>query len=336
MVDAKEVEVLTIPQVFNRADHRVQRLFTLISIAISDNRGMQLFHLEYFLAVAEALSFTRGAHRVNIVQSAVSAGIKQLERELGAELFVRQGRSIRLTPAGEVLLPRARVVLADVQAARDAVDAANGTVRGTVVLGTLAHVGSIDVLRILQEVRRDYPDVIVKLRQTVQGTRTSLEDLRSGALDLALVSVPEQAAPGFELYPMHVEGIDFVCSARHRLSGRKRVALSELVDEPFIDFPEGWGNRATVDNSFSSAALNRTVSTEVVSFSMALELVRQDLGVVFLPRSALGIGAGMGTWSIKTPLSWRIQLARSAARQPTAAEQALILKFRQTTQPVFP
>jgi DNA-binding transcriptional LysR family regulator len=74
-------------------------------------------------------------------------------------------------------------------------------VRGTVVLGILAHAGSIDVLRILQEVRRDYPDVIVKLRQTVQGTRTSLEDLRSGALDLALVSVPEQAAAGLDLHP---------------------------------------------------------------------------------------------------------------------------------------
>jgi hypothetical protein len=111
------------------------------------------------------------------------------------------------------------------------------------------------------EVRRDYPDVIVKLRQTVQGTRTSLEDLRSGALDLALVSVPEQATAGLDLYPMHVEGIDFVCSLRHRLSGRKRVALSELVDEPFIDFPEGWGNRAIVDNSFAAAGLNRTVST---------------------------------------------------------------------------
>jgi DNA-binding transcriptional LysR family regulator len=250
-------------------------------------------------------------------------------------LFVRRGRSIRLTPAGEALLPRARGILADVQAARDAVDAASGMLRGTVVLGILAHAGSIDVLRILQEVRRDYPDVIVKLRQTVQGTRTSLADLRSGDLDLALVSVPEQAAAGLELNPLHTESIVFVCPERHRLSGRKRVVLSEIADEPFIDFPEGWGNRAAVDNAFAAAGLNRTVSTEVMSFAMALELVRQDLGVVFLPESALENDAGTGTWSVKTPLSWRIQLARSATRQPTAAEQVVILKLTQTA-PALP
>jgi DNA-binding transcriptional LysR family regulator len=91
-----------------------------------------------------------------------------------------------------------------------------------------------------------------------------------------------------------------------------------------------------VDSAFSAAGLNRTVSTEVVSFAMALELVRQDLGVVFLPESALENGARTGTWSVKTPLSWRIQLARSATRQPTAAEQVVILKLTQAAPPAFP
>jgi DNA-binding transcriptional LysR family regulator len=294
---------------------------------------MQLSQIEYFVAVAGALSFTQGARRVSIVQSAVSAGIRQLERELGSDLFVRQGRSIRLTPAGEALLPRARDILADVQAARDAVDATRGTVRGTVVLGTLAHAGSIDLLRILQEVRRDYPGVIVKLRQTVQGTRTSLEDVRSGALDLALVSVSEGMAAGIELYPLHAEGIALVCSERHRLAGRKRVDLSEIADEPFIDFPEGWGNRTIVDTAFARAGLNRTVHTEVVSFAMALEFARQDLGVTFLPESALQPGQVTGVRAIHTPLVWRVQLARYAARQGTAAEQVLIRKFQQLEWP---
>lgn len=102
---------------------------------------MQLSQIQYFLAVAEQLSFTRGAQELNVVQSAVSAGIKQLERELGAQLFVRQGRSVRLAPAGEALLPRARTILAEVDGARDAVDAVGGMVRGTVSLGTLSYLG---------------------------------------------------------------------------------------------------------------------------------------------------------------------------------------------------
>ncbi|WP_255771653.1 LysR family transcriptional regulator [Pseudarthrobacter sulfonivorans] len=289
---------------------------------------MQLFQVEYFIAVAEALSFTRGAQRVNIVQSAVSAGIRQLEHELGSDLFIRQGRSIRLTPAGQALLPRARAVLADVQAARDAVDAVRGTVRGTVALGTLAHAGSVDVLQILRTVRRDYPGIVIKLRQTVQGTRTSLADVRSGALDLALVSVPEEAASGLELHPLHAEGIVFACPESHALAGRKRVSLAEIADQPFIDFPEGWGNRTTVDAAFGSAGLSRTVHTEVVSFTMATDLVREGLGVAFLPESALQDGHGKGIRAIHTPLVWRIQLACSATRQPTAAEQVMVRAFK--------
>lgn len=289
---------------------------------------MQLFQVEYFIAVAEALSFTRGAQRVNIVQSAVSAGIRQLEHDLGSELFIRQGRSIRLTPAGEALLPRARAILADVQAARDAVDAVRGTVRGSVALGILAHAGSVDVLQILRTVRRDYPGIVVKLRQTVQGTRTSLADVRSGALDLALVSVPEEAASGLELYPLHAEGIVFVCPESHPLAGRKRVSLAEIANEPFIDFPEGWGNRTTVDAAFAASGLQRTVHTEVVSFTMAIDLIREGLGVSFLPETALQHGQGKDIRAIHTPLSWRIQLARSATRQPTAAEQVIVGAFR--------
>ncbi|MEV8144344.1 LysR family transcriptional regulator [Specibacter sp. NPDC078709] len=154
----------------------------MIPIAVDDNGRRQIFQIDYFLGVAEEMSFTRGTQRANIVQSAVSAGIKQLEHDLGSALFLRQGRSIALTQAGEALLPHTRRILADIQGARDAVDASQGTVRGT-----------------------------VKLRQTVQGTRSSLAELRSGTLDLALVSVHNSSDTTIELIPMHSEGISFLC-----------------------------------------------------------------------------------------------------------------------------
>ena len=302
----------------------------LIPIAVGDNRWMQLFQIEYFIAVSESMSFTGAARRINIVQSAVSAGIRQLEHELGSELFIRQGRTIRLAPAGEALLPRARTILADVQAARDAVDDIRGTVRGIVTLGTLAYTGNVDLLRIMQTVRRDFPAIVIKLRQTVLGTRSSLADVRSGTLDLALVSVPEGATPGLELFSLHTEGIVFVCPDSHRLAGRKRVSLSEIADGSFVDFPEGWGIRATVDTAFAAAGLSRSVHTEVVSVTMALDLVRAGLGVAFMPASALENGHGQGLRAIQTQLVWHIQVARARTRQPTAAEQVLIDELRQT------
>ncbi|MDQ4489235.1 LysR family transcriptional regulator [Sinomonas sp. ASV486] len=298
---------------------------------------MQLAQIEYFVAVAEALSFTRGAEAAGVVQSAVSAAIRQLEREMGAELFVRLGRSVRLSPAGEALLPRALDVLDAVQAARDAVDGVRGTARGTVALGVLAHSGNLDVPGVLRSVHRQYPEIVVKLRQTIQGTRTSLDDVRSGALDLAMVSVSEAAAPDIDLTPLHADGILFVCAPGHRLAGRRRITLADVAGEPFVDFPEGWGNRATVDAAFAAAGLGRAVRTEVVTFGMALELIRDGLGVGFVPESAFDGGALPlekreageldGVWAVRTALIWKIQLARSARRRSTAAEEAVLQAF---------
>src|ERR1700756_3323405 len=98
---------------------------------------MELRQLATFVAVAEEGSFTRAADRLHVVQSAVSAGVRNLEKELGAMLFDPSPHSVKLTDAGRALLPEARATLAAAQAARDAVDEARGGLRGTVVLGTM-------------------------------------------------------------------------------------------------------------------------------------------------------------------------------------------------------
>ncbi|WP_421014795.1 LysR family transcriptional regulator [Glutamicibacter creatinolyticus] len=285
---------------------------------------MQLSQIQYFLAVAEQLSFTRGAQELNVVQSAVSAGIKQLERELGAQLFVRQGRSVRLAPAGEALLPRARAILAEVDGARDAVDAGGGMVRGTVSLGTLSYLGALDMGKVLLEIHRRYPEVVVKLRLTVEGTRTSLAAVQEGTLNLALLSVSNPQVAGIALHEIHAEPMVLVIPAGHRLAGRQQVDLSEIAGEQYVDFPEGWGNRTTIDSAFSAQGLHRSVRTEVVSLDFALELVRQELGVAFLPQSTVERSGTQGIWAVPVPRKWRIQLARATNRQPTAAEDVVM------------
>ena len=117
---------------------RDQRRTMLTVIAFGDKlRGVELRQLATFVAVAEEGSFTRASDRLHVVQSAVSAGVRKLERELGAMLFDRSTHSVELTDAGRALLPEARATLAAAQAARDAVDEVRGGVRGTVALGTM-------------------------------------------------------------------------------------------------------------------------------------------------------------------------------------------------------
>src|SRR6185437_608964 len=96
---------------------------------------MELRQLEYFVAVAEEANFTRAAERVRISQSGVSAQIRQLERELGARLFDRSGRTATLTAAGEAALDPARAVLASMNSVRQAVDGVTALVRGRLAIG---------------------------------------------------------------------------------------------------------------------------------------------------------------------------------------------------------
>src|SRR3954454_13993560 len=98
---------------------------------------MELRHLATFVAVAEEGSFTRAADRLHVVQSAVSAGVKTLEREFGTPLFTRTTHRVELTDAGHALLPEARATLAAAGAAREAVEQVRGGLRGTVTLGMM-------------------------------------------------------------------------------------------------------------------------------------------------------------------------------------------------------
>jgi len=128
---------------------------------------------------------------VALVQSAVPAGVRNLERELGATLFDRSTHRVQLTDAGQALLPEARATLAAATAARDAVDAVRGGIRGTVVLGPMQAQGmrAIDVPGLLAEFRNDHPLVEVHIRQAAGGSSEMAAQVREGQLDLAFVSL---------------------------------------------------------------------------------------------------------------------------------------------------
>ncbi|HEV6955375.1 MAG TPA: LysR family transcriptional regulator [Promicromonospora sp.] len=283
---------------------------------------MQPHQLQYFVAIAETGSFTAGAQRARVVQSAVSAAVKQLERELGCALFVR-GRRIALTPEGEALLPRARDVLAAIDAARAAVAATRGQIVGTVSLGMMNHLARFDVAALLAEFRRAHPGVVVHARQTATGSRGSLEAVRRGDLDLALASTVAETEPGLVLRTLDSEPIQFVCHRSHPLAGAGTVHLDQLTGEPFIESPVGWGNRAVVDQAFAAAGLRRDVHTEATDFVLGQALVREALGVMFVPTSAVSPDPELVALDVEPALTWTVRLARSASRPLSAAAAAL-------------
>lgn len=165
--------------------------------------GVELRQLATFVAVVEEGGFTRASDRLHVVQSAVSAGVRNLERELGASLFDRSTHKVQLTDAGRALLPEARATLAAAAAAQDAVDAVGVGVRGTVLLGTMQAQGmrAIDVPGLLAEFRKQHPLVEVHMH-AAGGSSEMAAQVREGRLDLAFVSLPTPGLPGVKLTPL--------------------------------------------------------------------------------------------------------------------------------------
>ena len=287
---------------------------------------MELRQLRLFVAVAEEGSVSAAADRVHVVQSAASAALRKLEAELGAELVQRGARGVTLTDAGRALLPEARRALAAEAAAREAVDAVRGGLRGTVRLGVMqAQRGAAySVPERLRRFHDRHPEVEVLIRHAGGGSAEMAAQVADGTLDLAFVALAEGDAAGVRLTPLAREPVDLLCATGHRLAGRRSVRLDELTDEPFADVPQGWGTRMAVDRAFTAAGLRRTVLYEVNDVGSVLEFVRHGLAVALMPASFAGPERDVAVVPVRprTPIV-QVSLATPASDRLGAAAAAL-------------
>jgi DNA-binding transcriptional LysR family regulator len=291
---------------------------------------MELRQLECFVAVTEEANFTRAAARLHIVQSAVSATIKSLERELGAALLDRNSKRVLLTDAGTALLPAARAALGAVREAADAVAEVQGGLRGTLRLGTLTSVSIIDLPALLGAFHRQYPGVLLQTTAAPSGTQGLVDALLERRLDLAFVSWPGPPPAGVTLTGLASSVLDLVVPAGHPLAGRASVRIGELAGLDFVDSPVGYGNRTVADRAFAAAALTRRVTIEITNIATGPDFVRHGLGVALLPRFALGQGDGVAVLRVEAAdLQWPLSLAVLSGRPPGAAARAMIAMARQ-------
>jgi len=244
---------------------------------------MELRQLEYFVTVAEERHFTRAAQRLHVAQSGISASIRSLERELGAELFIRSTRNVELTDAGRALLVEARHTLVDVAAAREAVAAVRGLVRGRLVIGTLQCMGALSVPDLLARFHSVHPGVEIRLRQG--SSPDLLAQVRAGEMDVAIVSEPPSAPAGVTLTPLAREPMVLACGPTHVFADRDQVRLVDLKDETFVDFHAGWITRDLTDQALADARIQRRVALEVNDIHPLLDLVAAGLGIALVPHS---------------------------------------------------
>jgi DNA-binding transcriptional LysR family regulator len=283
---------------------------------------VELRQLTYFVAVAEEGSFTRASERLYIAQPAVSRQIRRLERELGARLFARRPDGVRLTGAGDALLPRARRVLADAADCRTQVAAAAGLMRGRISVGSLFAAPRLRLPRLLAAYHRRHPAIDMACHEDT--TERLIDRVHDGTDDVAFV------APASERWPsgLAAELVDreralLLVPSGHHLARRDQVALADLEHEGLVSLGVGTGQRTMIESACRRAGFEPRIACEAGNVGLLVHMAAEGLGVTFVPESAAPRGDRFRCFQLDDPalerrisLLWRSETASAA---PVAA-----------------
>ncbi|WP_030057091.1 MULTISPECIES: LysR family transcriptional regulator [Streptomyces] len=250
---------------------------------------MEMHQLRYFAAVVDEGSFTAAAGRLHVSQSGISTQVAKLEKELGQQLLDRTGRRVRLTPAGEAVLPLAKSALTTLDAIRHTAAEFADAVRGRVRLGMIMGCSIPPFLDVVADLGRTHPGIELSLHE---GHSDLLQaQVRSGDLDLALIGFAGEAGPGLDVDIVVDERIVAVVPAGHPLD-RETLKLADLRTEKILCLSPGTGLRAAYEDSCRRLGLDPRVDIDASSPLAVLRLAERGAGVAVLSASSAE-GAGL-------------------------------------------
>jgi DNA-binding transcriptional LysR family regulator len=240
-------------------------------------RTMDLGDLHIFRAVVQAGGITRAAEKLNRVQSNVTTRVRQLESELGVELFIRNGKKLHLSPAGKLLLDYADRLLDLAEEAREAVHDAKP--RGLLRLGSMESTASMRLPVPMNEYLSRYPEVTLELR--IGTPRELATAVREGELDGALVAEPIADAP-FEKTPLYDEELVIIAAANH-----PPIRSPRDVSGPVLAFEAGCSYRQRMEDWFAGSGEMSQRVIETSSYHAILGCAVAGMGIAMVPRLVL-------------------------------------------------
>jgi DNA-binding transcriptional LysR family regulator len=273
---------------------------------------MEIKQLKAFLAIAETRTFTAGAKCVNVTQAAISMQIRQLEDEVGLQLFTRTPRRVILTEAGESLLERARKILREHDAALAEIAELGGIERGRLRIGSAsAEFTTQQLPQILQRLKADYPNS--ELSVTAGTSHTLVEKITHGNIDIAFVSMPVENA-SISTDRLFSDQIVAIAHPGHPLAGKKQITAAALAEQKLILGERGGNTRRLIDDFFHAANLHPNVIMELSRQETINQMVENDLGVGTAGAKTIANEVAEGRlicWQIEgTEIRWELGLAR--------------------------
>jgi LysR family transcriptional regulator, low CO2-responsive transcriptional regulator len=273
---------------------------------------MEIRQLKAFLAIAEAKTFTAGARRVNVTQAAISMQIRQLEDEVGLQLFTRTPRRVILTEAGEYLLDRARKILREHDSALAEIAELGGVEHGRLRIGSAsAEFATQQLPHILQKIRAKFPNAELAVSS---GTSQRLVDkIMHGEIDIAFVSLPvDNSSITTDL--LFSDEIVAIAHPAHPRSNDKYVSAAALAGEKLILGERGGNTRRMIDDFFNAANVRPNIVMELSRQEAINQMVENNLGVGTAGAKTIADEIREGrlvSWMIEgAEINWELGLAR--------------------------
>jgi LysR family carnitine catabolism transcriptional activator len=281
---------------------------------------MDSHRLRHFVAVVDHGGFTAAAQAVYVSQPALSLAVRDLETELGVALFVRHGRRVRLSAAGEALLEPARQVLRDLETGQAAVAAVAGLVAGTLTMGSLPTLAADPLAPLVGAFRREFPGVRIDLAAP-EGTDELFDLVVSGTCELGVTEAHDVPAP-LRAHPLGRQALVLILPPGSGHTDGDLLDLSSLESTPFVVAPRGTSTFRLLEEGF--AAVNRSPSVAVITAQRdaIVPLVIAGAGAALVPESVARTAAGLGAVMARPdpPIERALALIhRDGALSPAAA-----------------
>lgn len=286
---------------------------------MNNNPGIKLRQLEYFLAVAETLHFSKAAEKLFVTQPTLSHQLAELETHIGKALFDRSGKTIRLTQVGEVFHAYAKRSLAELAAGYTALDELEGLQRGKLRIG----VSQSFIRKLLPPIVAEFMGRYPAIHLTVVEMMAPLieQQVARGELDLGIAFVPTRLEDtGVE--PLLEERLMLVTGIDHRLAARKRVRLTDLRNEPLVLLTRDYYTRNLIDQHFDQFGITPNIASETNAINLMMDLAAEANLATILPDSTIDLSARVKVIPIHDPVPIRVTALLWSKRhyQSVAAE----------------
>ena len=246
---------------------------------------MQISQISAFLTIAELESFSLAAERLHITQPAVSKRIRQLEQNMNTVLFDRIGKRSILTPDGKAFLPHAERIFHEIKTYKSSLSQQHDKPTGILSLATSHHIGLHRLPQVLRDFKIKYPQVDLELH--FMDSEDACVAIANNELELAVVTLPEQADDRLNLEPVWIDAMEIVLAPDHPLAQFERIDKNRLLDYPAILPSMGTFTRKIINGYFATGKDRMKIVLESNYLETIKVMVSANLGWSMLPVSML-------------------------------------------------